>query len=189
MNPRSEKEKMLAGELYLAFGEELLAERQRAKALCRRFNSTTEEQMPEREALLRELLGSVGAGPFIEPNFRCDYGYNIHLGDHFYANYDLVILDVGEVRIGHNCLIGPRVSILAASHPLDPATRLSGREFGRPVTIGDNVWIGAHVVINPGVSIGDNAVVGSGAVVTRDVPAGAVVAGVPARVIRPPTPS
>lgn len=175
---------MLAGELYLAFDPELFAARQRAKTLCRRFNATTEELMPEREAVLRELLGSAGRNPFIEPSFRCDYGTHIHIGDNFYANFDLIVLDVCEVRIGHNCLIGPRVSILTATHPLDAPTRISGAEFGRPVTIGDNVWIGAHAVINPGVSIGHNVIIGSGAVVTRDVPDGVIVGGVPARVLR-----
>ncbi|WP_035602744.1 sugar O-acetyltransferase [Haloferula sp. BvORR071] len=184
MDPRSEKEKMLAGELYLAFGEELFGERQRAKALCRRFNATSEEQMAERDAALRELLGSCGTNAFVEPSFRCDYGYNIHLGDNFYSNYDLIILDVCEVRIGHNCFIAPRVSIFTAGHPLDAPTRISGLEFGKPVTIGDNVWIGGHAVINPGVRIGNNVVIAAGAVVTKDVPDNMVVAGVPARVIR-----
>ena len=184
MSSRSEKEKMLAGELYLAFGEELFNERQHAKKLCRNFNATTEEQMRERDALLRSLLGSCGANAFVEPSFRCDYGYNIHVGDNFYANYDLIILDVCEVRIGHNCMIAPRVSIFTAAHPLDAPTRISGQEFGKPVTIGDNVWIGGHAVINPGVTIGNNVVIAAGAVVTRDVPDDVVVAGVPAKVIR-----
>ena len=175
---------MLAGELYLAFGEELLGERQRAKALCRRFNATTEDEMLERESVLRQLLGSCGLNPFVEPSFRCDYGYNIHIGDNFYANYDLIILDVCEVRIGHNCFIAPRVSIFTAGHPLDAATRISGQEFGKPITIGDNVWIGGHAVINPGVTIGNNVVIAAGAVVTKDVPDDVVVAGVPAKVIR-----
>jgi maltose O-acetyltransferase len=184
MDARTEKEKMLAGELYQAFGEELFNERQRAKRLCRRFNATTEEEMPERDAVLRELLGSCGVNAFVEPSFRCDYGYNIHVGDNFYSNYDLIILDVCEVRIGHNCFIAPRVSIFTAAHPLDAPTRIAGWEFGKPVTIGDNVWIGGHAVINPGVKIGNNVVIAAGAVVTKDVPDNVVVAGVPARVIR-----
>jgi maltose O-acetyltransferase len=184
MDARTEKEKMLAGDLYQAFGEELFGERQRAKALCRRFNATTEEQMSERESVLREIFGSCGMNPFVEPSFRCDYGYNIHVGDNFYANYDLIILDVCEVRIGHNCMIAPRVSIFTATHPLDVPTRISGLEFGKPVTIGDNVWIGGHAVINPGVTVGNNVVIAAGAVVAKDVPDNVVVAGVPARVIR-----
>ena len=188
METRSEKDKMLAGELYQAFGEELFSERQSAKRRCREFNATTEEQMAERDAILRKLFGSCGANAFVEPSFRCDYGYNIHVGDNFYANYDLIILDCCEVRIGNNCMIAPRVSIFTAAHPLDAATRVAGYEFAKPVTIGDNVWIGGHAVINPGVTIGNNVVVAAGAVVTRDVPDGVVVAGVPARVIRRPDP-
>lgn len=184
MDTRSEKEKMLAGDLYQAFGEELFSERQRAKGLCRRFNATSEDEMTERDGVLRELLGSCGSNAFVEPVFRCDYGYNIHVGDNFYANYDLIILDVCEVRIGHNCFIAPRVSIFTAGHPLDAPTRISGLEFGKPVTIGDNAWIGGHAVINPGVTMGNNVVIAAGAVVTKDVPDDVVVAGVPARVIR-----
>jgi maltose O-acetyltransferase len=184
MPPKSEKEKMLAGELYQAFGEELFLERQKAKRLCRHFNATTEDQMSERDAFLRQLLGSCGANAFVEPSFRCDYGYNIHVGDNFYANYDLIILDVCEVRIGHNCMIAPRVSIFTAAHPVDAPTRISGLEFGKPITIGDNVWIGGHAVINPGVTIGNNVVIAAGAVVTRDVPDNVVVGGVPAKVLR-----
>ena len=180
----TEKEKMIAGELYQAFGEELFGERQHAKRLCRHFNETTEEQMAERDAILRELLGSCGPNVFIEPSFRCDYGYNLHVGRNFYANYDLVVLDCCEVRIGDNCMIAPRVSIFTAAHPLDAPTRISGFEFAKPITIGDNVWIGGHAVINPGVTIGDNVVIAAGAVVTKDVPSNVVVAGVPARVIR-----
>lgn len=184
MDTRSEKEKMLTGDLYLAFGEELFSERQRAKGLCRRFNATSEDEMTERDGVLRELLGSCGSNAFVEPVFRCDYGYNIHVGDNFYANYDLIILDVCEVRIGHNCFIAPRVSIFTAGHPLDAPTRISGLEIGKPVTIGDNAWIGGHAVINPGVTMGNNVVIAAGAVVTKDVPDDVVVAGVPARVIR-----
>ena len=121
MESRSEKDKMLAGELYQAFGEELFGERQAAKRRCREFNATTEEQMAERDAILRKLLGSCGANAFVEPSFRCDYGYNIHVGENFYANYDLIILDCCEVRIGNNCMIAPRVSIFTATHPLDAA--------------------------------------------------------------------
>lgn len=180
----TEKEKMIAGELYQAFGEELFGERQHAKRLCRRYNATTEEAMPEREVILTELLGSCGTNAFIEPPFRCDYGYNLHVGRNFYANYDLIVLDCCEVRIGDNCMIAPRVSIFTATHPLDAATRTSGFEYAKPITIGDNVWIGGHAVINPGVTIGDNVVVAAGSVVTKDVPSNVVVAGVPARVIR-----
>lgn len=180
----TEKEKMIVGELYQAFSDELFRDRQRAKLLCRRFNGTTEEQMEDRDKILRQLLGSCSPDAFIEPSFRCDYGYNIHVGKNFYANFDFIVLDACEVRIGDNCMIAPRVSIFTATHPLDAATRTSGFEYAKPVTIGHNAWIGGHAVINPGVTLGDNVVVAAGAVVTHDVPSNVVVAGVPARIIR-----
>lgn len=180
----SEKEKMLAGELYRAFGETLVSERLAARRLCRKFNALAEEQLEERRGVLAELLGTSHPDTYIESSFKCDYGYNIHLGANFYANFDLIILDVCQVTIGKNCMIGPRVSIFTAGHPLDAEIRVSGLEFGSPITIGDNVWIGGNAVINPGVAIGDNVVVASGAVVTRSVSDNVVVAGVPAKVIR-----
>lgn len=181
---KTEKEKMLAGELYQAFGPELVNERLNARRLCRKFNALPEVQIDERRGVLAELLGTSRPETYIESTFKCDYGYNIHVGENFYANFDLVILDVCRVTIGKNCMIGPRVSIYTAGHPLDAETRVSGLEFGIPVTIGNNVWIGGNAVINPGVTIGDNVVVASGAVVTKDVPDNVVVAGVPAKVIR-----
>jgi maltose O-acetyltransferase len=179
-----EKQKMLAGQLYRASAETLVAERLGARRRCREFNELAEERLEERRAVLATLLGTSHSDTFIESKFSCDYGYNIHLGANFYANFDLIILDVCEVRIGKNCMIGPRVSIFTAGHPLDAATRVSGLEFGSPITIGDNVWIGGNAVINPGVRIGDNVVIGAGAVVTRDCPDNVVIAGVPAKVIR-----
>ncbi|WP_323844717.1 sugar O-acetyltransferase [Microbulbifer magnicolonia] len=179
----SEKGKMLRGDLYNAADTMLAEERLRARQLCHEYNHSAPDARLLRERLLQSLLGSKPENCTIEPMFRCDYGYNIHLGDNFYANFDLIILDVCEVRIGRHCLCGPRVSILTATHPTDPLERRSGLEFGRPVTIGDNVWIGAGAIINPGVTIGDDVIVGSGAVVTRDVPSGKTVGGVPARAI------
>ena len=181
---KTEKEKMLAGELYQAFGPELTEERLNAKRLCRKLNGIPEDLLEERRAVLMELLGTSRPETYIESSFKCDYGYNIHVGENFYANYDLIILDVCRVTIGKNCMIGPRVSIYTAGHPLDAETRISGLEFGKPVTIGDNVWIGGNAVINPGVTIGDNVVIAAGAVVTKDIPANVVVAGVPAKAIR-----
>lgn len=180
----TEKEKMLAGVLYDASDPELVTERLRARQLVRAFNDTNPAHLEARDGLLHELLGGRGEQCNIEPTFRCDYGWNIHLGENFYANFDLVILDVCEVHIGRNCLIAPRVQILAATHPIDPDVRRSGLESGAPITIGDDVWIGAGAIIHPGVTIGDGAVIGAGAVVTKDVPARSVVAGVPAKVIR-----
>ncbi len=174
---------MLAGELYSPADAELSAARLRARQLCHRYNLLAPEELSKREATLRELLGSTGERFNIEPNFRCDYGSNIYLGEDFYANFDLIILDVCEVRIGHHCMCAPRVQILTATHPLDPTERNSGFEYGKPITIGNNVWLGAGAIINPGVTIGDNVVVGAGAVVTKDIAANQVVAGVPAKVI------
>ena len=183
-SPKSEKEKMLAGELYIAGDSELARERMRARRLTRLFNQTVATDDAERLALLNQLLGSIGPNSYIEPTFRCDYGYNIHVGANFYANFDCVILDVCAVRIGDNCSMAPGVHIYTATHPVDAAQRIAGPELGKPVTIGHNVWLGGRCVINPGVTIGDNAVVASGAVVTKSVPANTVVGGNPARVIK-----
>jgi len=179
----TEKQKMLAGELYLASDPQLVAERLRARRLFREYNST-EEEPGRRGEILSELFGSIAGDVFIEPSFKCDYGYNIHVGDNFYANFDLIILDVCEVSIGKNCFIAPRVSILTATHPVDAQQRISGAEYGAPITIGDNVWIGAGAIINPGITLGDNVVVASGAVVTKSFGSDLVLAGVPAKPIR-----
>lgn len=181
---KTEKDKMIAGELYLAGDEQLVKERENARRMTRIYNATTETDYDHRTQLLKQLFGSTGYQIFIEPNFRCDYGYNIHVGENFYANFDCVILDVCEVRIGKNCFMAPGVHIYTATHPLDPIERISGAEFGKPVTIGDNVWIGGRAVINPGVTIGNNVVVASGAVVVKDVPDNVVVGGNPARIIK-----
>ncbi|MGP1907254.1 maltose acetyltransferase domain-containing protein [Metabacillus sp. JX24] len=180
---RTEKEIMLAGEMYDPQDKTLVEERIRARKLVRHFNETTETD-PERVSLLKELLGSTGEHVYIEPTFRCDYGSNIHVGENFFANFDCVILDVCEVRFGDNCMLAPGVHIYTATHPLNAKERNSGREFGKPVTFGNNVWIGGAAVINPGVTIGDNAVIASGAVVTKDVPPNTVVGGNPAKVLK-----
>lgn len=184
MTELTEKQKMLAGELYLAADPELVAERLRARRLTRLYNGTTEEEASRRLEILRELLGGVGARVDIEPPFRCDYGSNIRLGDGFYANFDCIILDCAPVTIGRDVKLGPRVQIVAAYHPTDPVARASGRELAAPVTIGDGVWIGAGAIIGPKVTIGAGTTIGAGSVVTRDIPARVVAAGVPCRVIR-----
>lgn len=181
---KTEKEKMLAGELYRASDPELVAERERARRFTRLYNQTLETEHEQRISLLKELFGSTGETLYIEPPFHCDYGYNIHVGENFFANFDCVFLDVCEIKIGDNCLIAPGVHIYTATHPIDPMERMSGLEYGKPVTIGDNVWIGGKAVINPGVTIGNNVVIASGAVVTKDVPDHVVVGGNPARIIK-----
>lgn len=177
----TEKEKMLAGELYCAFDEELSIEHRRAQYILREFNNSPDENRSE---ILKQLFGKTGENFYIKPNFRCDYWYNIHVGENFFANYDCVILDVCKVTIGDNCMLAPRVCIYTAIHPLDAEIRISGLEYGKPVTIGNNVWIGGNAVIVPGVNIGNNVVVAAGAVVVKDVPNNVVVGGNPAKFIK-----
>ncbi|WFR61419.1 sugar O-acetyltransferase [Paenibacillus amylolyticus] len=184
MTTKTEKQKMLDGELYMASDLELSQDREYARKMTRTFNQTTETDGELRIKLLKELLGSTGEHLSMEPNLHVDYGYNIHVGNHFYANFNCTILDVCEVRIGDYCLMGPDVHIYTATHPLHPRERNTGAEYGKPVTIGNNVWIGGRAVINPGVTIGDNVVIASGSVVTKDVPDHMIVGGNPARIIR-----
>jgi maltose O-acetyltransferase len=178
---RTEKQKMLAGELYRPGDAELAADQAANKAWMVRYNGSLALPVSERHALLSQRLGHVGAHAVIRPPFFCDYGYNIRLGDEVFLNFNCVILDVVEVSIGDRTQIGPAAQIYAADHPRDAQTRRSGREFGRPVRIGRDVWIGGGAIILPGVTIGDGAVVGAGSVVTRDVDAGVIVTGNPAR--------
>lgn len=180
---KTEKQKMLAGELYRPGSPELVADEKANKAWLAKYNAQLDRPVAERRALLAEHFGQVGADCVIRPPFFCDYGYNIRLGDGVFLNFNCVILDIVEVSIGDRTQIGPAVQIYAADHPRDAQTRREGLEFGRPVRIGADVWIGGGAVIVPGVTIGDGAVIGAGSVVTRDVPAGATVAGNPARAI------
>lgn len=181
----NERERMLAGKLYRADDGELVALRQRARRLTRLYNATTEEESDRRQELLKELLGSMGRGCYIEPTFRCDYGCNISVGDGFYANFDCIILDVAPVRIGSHVFFAPRVGLYTAGHPIDAGVRNGELEYGKAIAIGDDVWVGGNVVINPGVSIGSDAVIGSGSVVTHDIPDHVVAVGNPCRVLRP----
>ena len=180
----SEKDKMLAGELYDASDAGLQAELDANHRWLARYNAALGEGPVRWRELLAERLGAVGEGALIRPPFHCDYGFNIHLGAGVFVNFGCVILDVVEVRIGDRTQIGPGVQILAADHPRDPAGRATGIEFGRPVRIGRNVWIGGGAIVLPGVTIGDDALIGAGSVVTHDVPAGAKVVGNPARARR-----
>lgn len=177
------RDRMLAGELYLADDPAIQAELARAEDLMERFNASTRTG-GGRAAILRELLGSVGDGVTVRPPLRVDYGSRVHIGAGTFVNYDCVMLDVAPIRIGARCQIAPRVQLLTATHPLDPDARRAGWESGAPITIGDNVWLGGGVIVCPGVTIGDDTVVGAGAVVTRDLPAGVLAVGVPARVLR-----
>jgi maltose O-acetyltransferase len=181
---KTEKEKMLAGEMYNPADPELLRDRKNARRLVRTYNQTLEEEDEKRVELLKELLGSTGENVYMEPNIRFDYGYNTYVGEHFFANFDCTILDVCHVRFGDHCMLGPGVHIYTATHPLHPTERNSGKEYAKPVTIGNNVWIGGGAVINPGVTIGDNVVIASGAVVTKDVPDNVAAGGNPAKIIK-----
>ena len=175
---------MLRGELYKADDPELAAGHARAQELLERYNATRHTERDERDRLLTELLGEVGEGVVVKPPFRCDYGSQISIGAGTFVNYGCVILDVVPVRIGAYCQLATNIQLLAATHPVEPEPRREGWEYGEPITIGDNVWLGGGVIVCPGVTIGDDTVVGAGAVVTRDLPARVVAVGNPARVLR-----
>ena len=180
---KTEKEKMLAGELYIATDPELTAERLHAKRIIHRYNNLEPDNDQERQALLKSLV-IVNGSATIEAPFRCDYGYNIEVGDGFFANYGCVMLDVCRITIGRNVLLGPGVHIYAATHPLDAHVRSTQQEYGKPVTIGSNVWVGGGTIICPGVTVGSNTTIGAGSVVTKDIPDNVLAAGNPCRVVR-----
>lgn len=181
----TEKEKCQQGLLYDAnYDKELLADREKAKEVLYDYNRLRPSQQSEKTQLLKSFLGKTGEQLIIEPPFACDYGYNIEVGENFYANVNLVILDGAKVSIGDNAFIAPNVGIYTAGHPLDAAQRNQGLEYARPVTIGHNVWIGAGVSILPGVTIGNNAVIGAGSVVTKDIPDSVLAVGNPCRVVK-----
>ena len=180
----NQKERMLAGLPYKAWLDGLEEERESCKKKIYEFNLLKPEERGKIPTLLNDLFGKTGENVWIEPPFHCDYGWNIEVGDNFFANYNLTILDVGKVTIGKNAQIAPNVSIYTAGHPIHPDSRNSGYEYGLPITIGDNVWIGGNVVILPGINIGDNVVIGAGSVVTTDIPDNMIAVGNPCRVIR-----
>lgn len=181
---RTQRERMLAGELYDASDPELLHRRGRARELMARYNAAAPGDSELRSRLLRELLGRCDDTVFIELPFYCDYGENIELGDNVFMNFGCVLLDCAKIRIGCNVQIAPYVQLLTAYHPLDARERIKGPELAAPITIGENVWLGGGVIVCPGVSIGENTTIGAGSVVTKDIPAGVLAVGNPCRVIR-----
>lgn len=181
----TEKEKMLSGMIYDANNDPaLIAERLECKELCRDYNELRPRETKAREILLRKILGSSKEGLLVEQPFYCDYGYNIHVGKNFYANFNLVILDEATVTFGDNVFIAPNCGFYTAGHPLDARERNKGLEYARSISVGDNVWFGAGVSVLPGVTIGDNCVIGAGSVVTRDIPSDSVAVGNPCKVIK-----
>ncbi len=180
----SEKEKMLSGALYDATDEGLFKDRAKCKNLCQKYNNLPYDDFEQRKEIMRKILGGTKENFQIEPLFWCDYGYNITIGENFYSNHGLVILDTNKVEFGDNVFIGPNCAFYPPSHPLDIKTRNAWLEYAKPIKVGNNVWFGGSVTVLGGVTIGNGAVIGAGSVVTKDVPANTVVAGNPARVIK-----
>ncbi len=181
----SEKEKMINGELYMPDkDEELFNDRLKCKMLCHQYNNLAPDKLDERKELIKQILGKTKNKFYIEQTFYCDYGYNIEIGENFYSNHNLVILDCAKVKFGNNVFIGPNCGFYTAEHPLDFETRNKGLEFAKPITVGDNVWIGGGVSVVSNVTIGNNVVIAAGAVVTKDIPDNCVVGGVPAKLIK-----
>ena len=180
----TEKEKMIAGQLYYSGGEELVKDRENCKDICFAYNNTKPSELHRKKELLKNLFGKVHGDYFIQAPFWCDYGYNIELGKDFYANHNLVILDCAKVTFGDHVFIGPNCGFHAAGHPINVAQRNAELEYAYPITVGDHVWFGAGVQVCPGVTIGNNVVIGAGSVVTKDIPDNVVAAGNPCRVIR-----
>jgi len=180
----NQKERMLRGLPYKAWLDGLSEERLACSKKIYEYNHLPPERWEERPALLKQLLGKTGEEITINEPFHCDYGYNIEVGENFFANYNFTVLDVGKVIIGDNAFIAPNVSIYTAGHPIHPLSRNSGYEYGLDIVIGDNVWLGGSVSIMPGVHIGSNVVIGGGSVVTRDIPDNVLAVGNPCRVVR-----
>lgn len=180
----NEKEKMINGEKYNPNVPELLNDRLHAKSLCQRFNSHPADAQKEKLELLKNLFAKTGRLLTIEPNFFCDYGYNIEFGENCYINHNCVILDCAKVEFGQNVLIGPNCGFYTAIHPINAEERNQWFEYAKPITVGNNVWFGGNVVVLPGVSIGNNTVIGAGSVVTKDIPDNVVAVGNPCKVIK-----
>ncbi|MGC5165441.1 sugar O-acetyltransferase [Luteimicrobium sp. DT211] len=183
-DPRTNRERMLAGDLYIADDPENERLARRGVELADTYHRTFVSDPDAARPLLEELLGTLGEGAFIKPPLFVDYGENLHVGARTFVNYNLTALDVATITIGEDCQIGPGVQLLTPTHPVEPGPRRDKLEAARPITIGDNVWLGGGVVVCPGVTIGENSVIGAGAVVTRDIPANVVAVGNPARVVR-----
>ena len=183
-DPRSNRERMLAGDLYIADDPDNARIAQRAVRLADAYHRAAVEDESAARPILAELLGTLGEGAFIKPPLFVDYGENIHLGARSFVNYNLTALDVATITIGEDCLLGPNVQLLTPTHPIDPQPRRDKLEAAQPITLGDNVWLGGGVIVCPGVTIGDNSVVGAGSVVTKDIPANVVAVGNPARVVK-----
>ncbi|WP_026464232.1 sugar O-acetyltransferase [Adhaeribacter aquaticus] len=181
---KTEKEKMLAGELYDALDKQLSEDRVKARLLLKALNESREDEAEKRAQILKDLIPDAGEGLWLQPPFYCDYGYNIKIGDKVFFNFNCVVLDVMEVSIGSRTLFGPNVQLYTAMHPMNYKERASGLEYAKPIVIGEDVWVGGSVVICPGVTIGDRTVIGAGSVVTKDIPAGVFAAGNPCKVIR-----
>ncbi len=180
----TEKEKMLDGKPYKASVEELVSERQCAKEMIFDYNTLRPNEAYKRNEIIKKLFNNAGNNFYIEPPFRCDYGYNISVGENFYTNYNCIILDCAKVTIGNNVLIAPNVSLFTAGHPIHFELRNESLEYAFPISIGNNVWIGGGVIVNPGITIGDNVVIGAGSVVTKDIDPNSIALGNPCKVIR-----
>lgn len=180
----TEKEKMLAGKPYISSGKELAGEREHAKELVFNFNSLHPKEYEKRNSIIKKLFGKTKNSFYIEPPFRCDYGYNIFIGENFYSNYNCVILDCAKVTIGDNVFFAPNVGLYTAGHPIHHEIRNTGLEYALPITIGNNVWLGGGVIVTLGITIGDNVVIGAGSVVTKDIPSNVIAVGNPCRVLR-----
>lgn len=181
---RTNRERMLAGDLYIADDADSAAVAQRAVQLADLYHRTEVAGISSGRDILEQLLGALGEGAYVKPPMFVDYGQNISIGARTFVNYNLTALDVGSITIGADCQIGPNVQLLTPTHPIDPQPRRDELEAAQPIVIGDNVWLGGGVIVCPGVTIGDDSVIGAGAVVTRDIPAGVIAVGNPARVIR-----
>lgn len=184
MTLEEQKQFILSGKMYNDLTKELIKARENTVFLTNEYNNSFGRSQNEREEILKKLLKNIGKGVHFEPTFRCEFGFNITIGDNFYANFDCVMLDGGEIEIGNNVLFGPRVGIYTSNHAIYATERIVGGCYAKPVKIGNNVWIGAGVHINQGVIIGDNTIIGSGSVITKSIPANVIAAGVPCKVIR-----